>query len=64
MIGDLEPAKLAVAAAGEEAGVDEIPEDILAAVEQACDLVVGASPFEQQFERFDFRTDPSLMEEA
>jgi len=39
VVGDLEPAELAVAAAGEKGGVDKIAEGTVAAAEQARDLV-------------------------
>src|SRR5262245_34364646 len=39
VVGDLEPAELAVAAAGEERGVHQVAEGVLAGVQQPPDLV-------------------------
>jgi hypothetical protein len=41
VVGDFEPAELAVAAAGEEPGMDEVAERACARVKQSCDLVLG-----------------------
>jgi hypothetical protein len=41
VVGDLEPAELAVAAAGKERDADEVAEGLRASMQEAGDLVVG-----------------------